>query len=572
MPRDDFPKNVKHLLALRVGGVCSNPDCQRPTFGPSTDPERSVNIGVAAHITAASRGGPRYEPKLSSEERSAAENGIWLCQVCAKLVDADPTQFPKTLLKAWKGQAEAQAALSLSSAVLAPKADRDWTKRQWLPRDRPDIAVRLQGGRPLFGAIDVRGAKNTLPKLMIAALLTREDCLLRNVAHVDDVFTVMDMIRSLGGTVKPRDNDSITISTAGILEQNLEKLAGYQQASRVNVLFMAPLLHRFGRAVVPTQGGCNLGKRSISFHLEALAAMGARIEERPGWIAAEAPDGLCGAEIELPFPSVGATEQVLLAGSLAKGVTRLTNAAVDPEINDLIFALQEMGAGIGWSSPRELVIQGADSLDGFDYAAMTDRSEIGSWACAALATDGAIQIRNANLQDISAFGNVFCAAGGGVHEENGGLVFFREKELTQPVQIETGGHPVFRTDWQPPFLAALTTSEGTSTIHETVFEDRLAFVASIVQMGARVSLSKHCLGSVVCRFSGQKLHSAVISPSRPLTGAEVRISDIRGGFALLIAAFSANGQSILRRLQLLEKGYENVLRKCELLGANISAV
>lgn len=454
-----------------------------------------------------------------------------------------------------------------SQASVIIRNTDDWTTYQDVDLS---FAPKIRGGRPLTGGFVIRGAKNTLPKIILASLLTNETCILRNVARVQDVFTMFEAIRLLGGSVRPIGCDAVELRSSSVSADNINKLLALDGTSRVNVLMLGPLLHRFGRVVMPQIGGCNLGERSISFHTAALKQMGVTIAKEGSNIIAFAEDGIQGAQIELQLPSVGATEQVILAAVRAKGVTVLTNAATDPEVNDLILALREMGANIAWNNPRELVIYGVPELGGFDHYAMSDRSEIGSWASLALAVNGAIELKNVSEQDVEGFNSVFNQAGGKIEKSPEGIVFTRQTDSIQPIQIETGGHPLFRSDWQPPMVAALSFASGPSIVHETVFEDRLSFATSLMQMGLRIDLRSYCLGGITCRFSGLHPHSAVITPARRIRGADLTINDIRGGFATLIATLVADDDSRIRRFGLLVKGYEHMTSKCQQIGVTLN--
>ncbi|HBY63449.1 MAG TPA: UDP-N-acetylglucosamine 1-carboxyvinyltransferase, partial [Solibacterales bacterium] len=280
---------------------------------------------------------------------------------------------------------------------------------------------------------------------------------------------------------------------------------------------------------------------------------------------------LRGAKIRLEYPSVGATEQVVLSAVLAEGITELSNAAVEPEIIDLICVLQKMGAIITVDTDRTITIYGVQRLRGFDHSTIPDRLEAASWACAALATNGRVFVRNARQIDMVTFLNKYRQLGGEFEAADEGIEFWRGGEL-RPVPLETDVHPGFMTDWQQPFVIALTQARGVSVVHETVYEERFGYVEALNKMGAQIQLFRECLGSRRCRF-GQRnyLHSAVVVGPTPLRGERIHIPDLRAGFSYVIAALVAEGVSTLEGVQVIGRGYENLLPKLTALGAEIVA-
>jgi UDP-N-acetylglucosamine 1-carboxyvinyltransferase len=577
--RYDFSRTVKDVLAKRVGLRCSNPWCGRPTSGPSNDTQKAVNLGVAAHITAASSGGPRYDQSLTPGQRKSQENAIWLCQFCSALIDKDPELYTVEAIRGWKRVAEEASRLKVERPAYVFDGGGA-TGLAYALQTRPSLAdtVRISGQKPLGGTVVVSGAKNAISKQIVASLLTSEKCTLFNVAPLADVVILAEIIQLLGGKVQVgKDERSLDIDTGRISATHLPRLNAFDGRSRVNILLLAPLLHRFGKAIIPEQGGCNLGGRGIDYHLEIISAMGAKYKRVGKAIHASARGGLKGAVIELPQVSVGATEQALLAGALAKGVTVIRNAALVPEVLDLVKMLNQMGADVATKPSREIYIKGAERLCGFRYNPMPDRSEVGSWASLALATGSTIRVKNARIEDIVGLQEPFEKAGGGITPYDGGLLFHRRLESVMPVTIQTGSHPAFLTDWQPPFLVALTQAAGTSVIHETVFSDRLGFVPALQKMNARVEPRPECLGTVACHFasgSGQEKfqHSAIINGPSELIGSEIRVDELRGGFACIIAALVARGDTTIRNFSSLQKGYDSLLHKLLSIGAHVTPV
>ncbi len=430
--------------------------------------------------------------------------------------------------------------------------------------------LSIRGGKPLTGEVAIRGAKNALPKIMVAALLTGEPCTLRNVADVADVEIVSDLIRALGGEVESPAPGIVVIKPAGLRPMERRVLKEFSGRSRIPILTCGPLLARFGEAPIPSLGGCRIGPRPVDFHIRALQELGGELYEEPGASRLTA-SRLRGAKIRLEYPSVGATEQVVLSAVLAEGITELSNAAVEPEIIDLICVLQKMGAIITVDTDRTITIYGVQRLRGFDHSTIPDRLEAASWACAALATNGRVFVRNARQIDMVTFLNKYRQLGGEFEAADEGIEFWRGGEL-RPVPLETDVHPGFMTDWQQPFVIALTQARGVSVVHETVYEERFGYVEALNKMGAQIQLFRECLGSRRCRF-GQRnyLHSAVVVGPTPLRGERIHIPDLRAGFSYVIAALVAEGVSTLEGVQVIGRGYENLLPKLTALGAEIVA-
>jgi UDP-N-acetylglucosamine 1-carboxyvinyltransferase len=427
----------------------------------------------------------------------------------------------------------------------------------------------LRGGKPLEGEVVLRGAKNALPKIMVAALLTDEKCVLRNVARILDVSITAELIHALGGEVREPEPGVLEICAANLRPMERTVLREFSGRSRIPILTCGPLLARFGTAPVPSLGGCRIGSRPVDFHLRALQDLGAVLHE-------EAHDAyltagkLQGNKIRLDYPSVGATEQVILSAVLAEGLTELSNAAVEPEILDLIMVLQKMGAIISVDVDRVIKILGVRRLRGFDHAAIPDRLEAASWACAAVATNGRIFVRHAQQAPMMTFLNRLRQIGGDFRVTSDGIEFWRADQRLRSTALETDVYPGFSTDYQQPFVIALTQADGVSIVHETVYEDRFGYVEALRRMGAQIQLYRECLGSLRCRFGQRNYrHSAVIVGPTPLHGAEIEIPDLRAGFSYLIAALAAEGESRISNMRLIERGYEDIAGKLRALGAQL---
>lgn len=430
----------------------------------------------------------------------------------------------------------------------------------------------IRGGRPLTGRVEVKGAKNLATKAMVAALLGETESVLRDVPDISDVKVVRSLLEVHGVTVDDDGDGVLRLDPSGAVSAHMEEIDAHAGASRIPILFCGPLLHLLGQAFIPDLGGCRIGDRPIDFHLDALRAFGATVDKLPSGIRLSAPQGLHGANITLPYPSVGATEQVLLTAVRAKGTTELRGAAIEPEIMDLIAVLQKMGAIISYEPNRVIFIEGVESLRGYDHRAIFDRNEAASWACAALATDGDIFVGGAKQPEMLTFLNVFRKAGGDFDIAEDGIRFRRGGAL-KPVMVETDVHPGFMTDWQQPLIVALTQAEGVSTVHETVYENRLGFTQALNKMGADIVVHPEGFASPDRRVARRALEqAAVITGPTPLHGADVVVPDLRGGYSYVIAALAAEGTSHVRGVEIIRRGYEKFFDKLTALGADFDVV
>ncbi|MET8822535.1 UDP-N-acetylglucosamine 1-carboxyvinyltransferase [Streptomyces rochei] len=427
---------------------------------------------------------------------------------------------------------------------------------------------RITGGVPLRGTVEASGAKNAVTKELVATLLTDEPCTLHGVPRILEVDLVLGMLAELGTDVTWLGEHTVRVHTPKVANTSLS--SAYSGVNRIPILMMGPLLHRRGETVVPLPGGCTIGKRPIDFHLEGLRQMGADIVDRPGSVKVTATR-LTGAHVHLPFPSVGATENLLLAAVLAKGTTVISNAAVEPEIVDLVLMLQKMGALITIDTDRTLTISGVPELRGVEHHTVTDRIEIASFAAAAVATDGRIEVRGARQDHLITFLNALRHIGGEFTETENGLEFFRGRPLTA-TDIETGVHPGFMTDWQQPITVLLTQAAGTSVVHETIYEDRFGYAEQLSRsMGADIELTTRCLGATACRWHNRDFqHTAKINGPTQLKAADLVIPDLRAGFGYVLAALVADGTSTISGTRYLERGYEEPVAKLAAVGARIT--
>jgi UDP-N-acetylglucosamine 1-carboxyvinyltransferase len=424
----------------------------------------------------------------------------------------------------------------------------------------------ISGPSRLQGEITVSGAKNSVSKLIVASMLTSEPCRFDNVPQIGEIDITKRICEALGVQFTAWGPRTLNVETQAI--KSVDVPAYLAKRNRLSIMMLAPLLHRCGRAMVPAAGGDKIGKRPVDFHLEAYQHMGASVTVQDDVYHAEA-QGLTGTTITLPYPSVTATENILMAATLAKGKTYLHNAAIEPEVIDLALFLQKMGAIIDYNVDRTFVVEGVTSLSGATHAVMPDRLVGASLGVAAIATHGDVFVRGMRQADVLTFLNALRRVGGRFEICDDGIRFYRAGNL-RSIALETTVHPGFMTDWQPPFALLLTQATGMSLIHETVFEDRFVYVGELQKLGADIELYDTCLGNSDCRFRTRGYrHSAVIKGPTTLRGADLTIPDLRAGFSHLIAALIADGTSTIHGVEELDRGYEHIDITLKRLGANI---
>ncbi|MDP1718857.1 MAG: UDP-N-acetylglucosamine 1-carboxyvinyltransferase, partial [bacterium] len=349
----------------------------------------------------------------------------------------------------------------------------------------------IKGGNKLAGEIKLAGAKNAATKMMVASILTAEPCVLENFPDIGDAKITEELCRFVGSKIE-RQGGNLEIHTPTIVSS---KVVSLSRRNRIPILALGPLLARTGEAEVPILGGDKIGPRPVDIHFDALTAMGAKIEVFPDRYVAEAKDGLRGAKIEFRYPSVGATENTILAAVLAKGRTEIHNAALEPEIMDLIKFLQKMGAIIELGDSRDIYIDGVKSLRGTRHRILPDRNEAVSFACLAIATGGKILVKEAQQENLITFLSAIRRIGGEYRVMEEGIEFWRPEGVPlKAAQIRTNTHPGFMTDWQQPTAVLLTQAEGVSGIHETIYEDRFGYAQDLNLMGAKIKVQSKCLG------------------------------------------------------------------------------
>ncbi len=412
--------------------------------------------------------------------------------------------------------------------------------------------IRIRGGKPLSGSITVSGAKNAVLALMPAALLADGPLCLTNVPNLADVATMTQLLRHLGIEVahdKPTGNLTLSGPATGI-----EAPYDIVRKMRASVLVLGPLVARHGVARVSLPGGCAIGTRPVDLHLKGLEAMGATITVDGGYIEARAPTGgLKGTRIIFPVVSVGATENLLMAATLAEGETELVNAAREPEIEDLVLCLMRMGARIEGIGTDRLRVTGVSSLAGATHPVVMDRIEAGTYACAAAITGGEVLLEGARLDHLGAVARVLREAGVGVNEEPAGLRVSRMNGL-HGVDVVTEPFPGFATDMQAQFMALMCVAQGASMVTETIFENRFMHVPELARMGARINVH----GA-----------SAIVRGVQKLSGAPVMATDLRASVSLVLAGLAAQGETVVNRVYHLDRGYERLEEKLAAVGADI---
>ncbi|EHA6095438.1 UDP-N-acetylglucosamine 1-carboxyvinyltransferase [Staphylococcus pseudintermedius] len=416
--------------------------------------------------------------------------------------------------------------------------------------------IIVKGGNTLKGEVGVEGAKNAVLPILTASLLASDGkSELVNVPALSDVETINNVLSVLNAKIKYNEKQqSVTVDAS----KDLSEEAPYEYVSkmRASILVMGPLLARLGRAKVAFPGGCAIGSRPIEQHLKGLEALGAEIHQEAGYIYAEAPQGLVGNEIHFDFPSVGATQNIMMAASLAKGRTVIENVAREPEIVDLANYINEMGGDIKGASTDTVIINGVESLKGVKHAIIPDRIEAGTLMIAAAITRGDVLVKGAIKEHMTSL--VYKLEEMGVeldYTEEGIRVTAPEK--LQPVDIKTLPHPGFPTDMQSQMMALLLTAEGHKVVTETVFENRFMHVAEFKRMNAQISVEGR---------------SAKIEGKSALQGAQVKATDLRAAAALILAGLVADGETIVTELKHLDRGYVDFHGKLKSLGANIERI
>ncbi len=412
--------------------------------------------------------------------------------------------------------------------------------------------IRIRGGRPLSGDIVIGGAKNAGLPLMAAGLLTAERLVLTNVPLLADIQTMAALLAQHGVAVDNATNDGRSLSIGGPIT-NTEAPYDIVRKMRASVLVLGPLVARVGEARVSLPGGCAIGTRPIDLHLKGLEQMGAVIELDGGYVNARAPKGLHGAAIVMPMPSVGATENLVMAATLADGQTTIANAAREPEITDLCDCLIAMGAKITGIGTDRITVEGVSHLHGATHRIIPDRIETGTYACAAAITGGSVRLLGGRIDHLGALVRVLLEAGVEVTQHGGDIVVKRLNGL-HGVDAMTEPYPGFPTDMQAQYMALMSVADGAAMVTETIFENRFMHVPEMNRLGARINVH----GA-----------SAIVRGVPYLSGAQVMATDLRASVSLVLAGLAARGDTVVNRVYHLDRGYEAVEQKLAACGADI---
>ena len=430
----------------------------------------------------------------------------------------------------------------------------------------------IAGGIPLYGSVRLGGAKNASFKLMIASLLATGESRLLNFSHISDVYLTRDIIESLGGRVRSAGERTWFIDSTPLKSFVIDTKFG--SGSRASSMFVGPLLHRFCKAVFPLPGGDKLGNRPLDRHFDSLKALGAQVKIM-GSLCEVSCNKLHGAPYTFTKPSHTGTETLIMAAVLAAGKTTIYNAALEPEIDDLITFLNQMGAKIKRIRHRTIEVIGVSKLRPTIYKIMPDRNEAVSYACAAIATKGDIIVENARAAHLEAFLDKLDAIGGGYDTGNFGVRFYYHQPI-QATDIITSPHPGFMTDWQPLWAVLMTQAQGKSVIHEAVHPNRFQYVDGLVRMGAHIDTFNPPVSDPVKTYhfnledDRPEYHHAIrITGPTALKAGDMDIPDLRAGATYVLAALVAQGQSILNHIEHIERGYENLEQRLQAIGAKI---
>ena len=416
--------------------------------------------------------------------------------------------------------------------------------------------LEVFGAKKLKGSVCISGSKNAALPILAASILSNKKIILKNLPNVKDIKTMIKLLESIGSTVKYLKNkNSIVIKN----KNKIKTFASYNlvKTMRAGILVLGPLLAKNKKAKVSSPGGCSIGVRPIDIHLKAISKLGVKIQIEKGYVNAKAQEGLVGSEIRFSKISVGATENLILAACLAKGVTTIKNCAIEPEIKDLTNFLKTAGAKIKWIGKRTLKIEGVKTLKSITYSIMNDRIEAGTFCVAACLNGGNLKIKNFEPKIINTEINLLKKIGAKIKTTKNTIQIKGPKKIRSLDFLKTGEYPNFPTDLQAQIMVLLTRANGTSTIEENIFENRFMHVPELKRLGAKINI---------------KGNKAIIEGTNNLEGAELMSSDLRASVALVLAAFISRGTSIINRVYHLDRGYEKIENKLKKIGVKIKRI
>ena len=416
--------------------------------------------------------------------------------------------------------------------------------------------LQIQGGQKLTGTLRVSGAKNAALPILAATLLTGEPVRISKAPHLQDVTTMVELLVCLGADVVVDERMNVQVTAADL--HNLKAPYDLVKTMRASFLVLGPLVARHGYAEVSLPGGCAIGSRPVDQHLKGLQAMGAEIEVVDGYVIAQAPAGLRGADIYMDLVTVGGTENLMMAACLAQGQTRLHNAACEPEIVDLGNFLQTLGVQISGHGTSEIVITGASKLGGGQFRVMPDRIEAGTYLVAAAITQGSIRLTDIQPNALGLILEKLQQSGAQIDTGDDWIQLDMADQRPIAVDIETSPYPGFPTDMQAQFMALNAVAEGTSSIRETIFENRFMHIHELKRLGAKIELHGPSM--------------AVVHGVETLKAAPVMATDLRASFSLVLAALAAKGTTIIDRIYHIDRGYETIEEKLQQLGADVRRV
>ncbi len=417
-------------------------------------------------------------------------------------------------------------------------------------------SILVTGNGPLQGQIPIAGAKNACLTLMPATLLSEEPLTLTNAPRLSDIKTMTQLLQSLGAEVSALQDGQVQAMSSHNLDNHV---ADYDivRKMRASNLVLGPMLARLGQAVVSLPGGCAIGARPMDLHIYGLEKLGAEIDLRDGYLHAKAPGGLKGAVIDLDFASVGATENILMAATLAKGTTVINNAAREPEISDLADCLRKMGAQIEGDGTSRIEVQGVDRLHGATHQVVTDRIELGTYMLAPVICGGEVELLGGRMDLVGAFAEKLDQAGVAIEETDAGLKVRRRGDRVTAVDVTTEPFPGFPTDLQAQMMALMCTADGVSVLEEKIFENRFMHAPELTRMGARIDVQGG---------------TATVTGVEQLKGAPVMATDLRASVSLILAGLAAEGETLVNRVYHLDRGYEHVVGKLSGVGAKIERI